>query len=685
MVAAVLALLLSRAVVAAKVATPRFKWGQTKELIFLSVMVRDLDESSVSVSLPTEGDLRFSAKDAKGGEHLLNLPLREDVKPEATKWEISARTDKWGKAVSITLNKKNEHRWDLLVTDPKAFKGTMDKDWAREDQTLEPEEETPYVEDNSGHLTALTEKNINKTVAKFAAVIVNVRYPWCTQCKSQDDTFAKTAKLAKTKGKKDKAWKGVAFAVVDAREQRKLARWLGAKCDYNCEYRVFSEPGEEPVTMKSKWSETELLNEVSKYLSPAVQVLKAPDEALPIKEKNTTCIAGFASEADPKYRLYKKVAGLMRGELVFTATFGEEKILEMWPHKQNFSFKYDGAWDDNGTVLYDWLRPRAIPLLQPYDWQLRETYEKLGLPIGKVFINDDDKNPSFEKIVRHVIRRIAKKYIGKLAFVEQKKSTYSYELRDYGLNNPEVYPTLGIASNMSYDSKKYAFEVTPDIAPSAQDFWKDADKAIEKLSVFCDMVLAGTWPQAHESGAPQTNWTKGTVKHLTWKTYSEVESPEQPLLLEVFGKYRTDHEKHLKESENLAKALEPFADSFAVASYDSSENYLPPEDFSKGKYSYEASWYWVPKKEGTEKPAKKELAKAKDMKKVLEFLKKHSGLDIDLQATMEKFEGLMKENPPVTTTLPPMPSDGGMGGMGDMGGLGGMGGMGGLDGLKDEL
>jgi len=678
-------------VAAAKAAMPHFKWGQSKETIFLSVMVRDLDKSSVVVSVPTDGDLSFRAKDVKGDAFALDLPLREDVKADVMKWEISPRSDKWGIPVVISLGKRNEHRWDVLVPEPKKFKGLIDKDWTREDQSLEPEEEPAYAEDHSAYLVSVTEKNLNKTLAKFGTVIANVRYPWCSQCKSQDDTFAKAAKVSKAKSKKDKKGNAVAFAVIDAREERYLARWLGAKCDYTCEYKVFAEPGEEPLTMKSKWSEEELLRDVVKYLTPAVRVLNESKEADTLKEKNTTCVGSFVSQASPKYALFKRVAGLMRGELVFAAAFGEDKPLELWPQGQSFSFKYEGMWEDNGTALFDWVRPRSIPLLQEYDWQLRETYEKLNLPLAKVWINDEDKNPSFEKIVRHAVRRVAKRYIGQIAFVEQKKSTYSYELRDYGLSQPEAYPAFGIAGNASYNSVKYGFEITEAVAPSVQDFWRDADKAAEKLEAFCDAVLAGTWPEAHESGPLQTNWTEGMVRQLAWKSYAEIESPERPLLLEVFGKYRGDNEKKLKEAENLATALQPYATAFTVASYDTAENYKP-DVFKRDKYSSDTEWFWVPTKgagESERGPMKQLMKPKKDapIKKVIEFVKKMSGSDIDVDATMSKFEELMKENPPQIPTPQPGMGDGDMddmGGMEGMEGLEGIPGMGNME-AKEEL
>jgi len=507
---------------------------------------------------------------------------------------------------------------------------------------------------------------------------VNVRYPWCSQCKSQDESFIKAAKAAKAKGKKDAKWKKFAFAVLDAREERKLARELGAQCDYSCEYRVFTGPKEDPAPLKAQWSETELLSNLAKFLLPAVQVLKDLGEAAPLKETNTTCIGRFTSEASLEFALFKKVAGLMRGELVFAAAFGETAPMELWPQKQNFSFKFDGSWKDNGTALYDWIKPRSIPLLQEYDWQLRETYEKLGLPIAKVWIDDKDKNPSFEKIVRHAVRRAAKKFIGKIAFVEVKKSTYSYELRDFGLNQPEVYPAFGIASNATYNAIKYGLEVTSGGADSAEAFWKDADKASATLTDFCEQVLAGQWPEAHESAAVQTNWTKGMVKKLVWKSYKDISRPEKPLLLEMYGKYRQDHEKKSKEAQHLAAVLEAVVD---VGSYDTSDNYMPAGDFKRDKYSSDTEWYWVPAKPaGAERPAAKKLMKPKKdapIKNVLEFAAKQLEGSFKVEDILTAFEKLMVDDPPAT----PPPMAGGMGGMGGMDALGGMGGMDALGGM----
>jgi len=645
---------------AAKSNLPRFKWGQNKEQIFLSIIVRDLEASSVAINLPSAGEISFKGKSTRGEAYALDLELREDIKDVTLKWEISARSDKWGTAVFMVLNKLNQHRWDLLVMDPKKYKSVMDKDWSREDQKLEPEEELPYGEDHEEYMQSLTSKNKKKLLGKFGTVVVNPRYPWCTLCKSQDDAFAKAAKLAKSRGKKDDRWKKVAFTVLDAREERKLAKEIGAKCEMSCEYKVFTDPTEEPSIMKSKWSDNELLNEVQKFLNPAVVVLQSGDHVNEMKERNVTCFGRFASDSSPEYALFRRVAHMMRGELFFAVVFGAASpAVELWPQKQTSPFKFEGSWSDNGTMLHNWIKPRAIPILQEYDWQLRETYEKLALPLAKIFYDDKDANPSFDKVVRHAVRRVAKKYIGKIAFVELKRSTYSYELRDFGLNQPEVYPAFGISSNASYNAVKYGYEITIDIAESAQAFWKDADKASEKLTQFCEEVLAGSWPEAHESAAPQTAWKKGQVRKLVWKSYKEVLRPEKPFLLEVYGKYRENHDGKLKETEHLATALEPHSDAFTVASYDTSENYFPKADFfNREKYASDAEWYWVPAKGAadSERPPIKKLMKPKKnvpVKKILEFVAEQVGASFSADEAHVSYEKLLKDDPIVTTTMMP--------------------------------
>jgi hypothetical protein len=271
-------------------------------------------------------------------------------------------------------------------------------------------------------------------------------------------------------------------------------------------------------------------------------------------------------------------------------------------------------------------------------------------------------------------------------------------LRDFGLNQPEVYPAFGIASNSSYNAIKYGYEVTDKVAPSAEAFWKDADKAIPMLMAFCNTVLAGKWPEAHESGPVQTNWTKGTVKRISWKSYTDILRPEKPLLLEVYSKYRTNPEKGDKEVEHLASAFDPMSAEMTVASYDTASNYLPPADFTRDKYNSDTEWYFVA---GNGAPVQKLMKPKKNapIPTVIAWASKlafpklnaeDSTADSVAQAVTAEFEKLMVDDPPPRPAPPPISMDGsgpghtlgnslgkgedGLGGLGSDLGFGDMGG-----------
>jgi len=150
-------------------------------------------------------------------------------------------------------------------------------------------------------------------------------------------------------------------------------------------------------------------------------------------------------------------------------------------------------------------------------------------------------------------------------------------------------------------------------------------------------VLAGTAVEAHESGAVHTNWTEGTVKRIAWKSWKEdILAPKTNVLLEIFGKYRTDHERKLKQVESFAKALSVSSEKLTVASYDTSENYLPPGAFSRERFASHSEWYWIPAGGGS--PTK--LAKPKkdaSIEKVIRFLKSQAHSS-GVEFTMDEME-----------------------------------------------
>ncbi|CAE7939808.1 unnamed protein product, partial [Symbiodinium sp. KB8] len=112
--------------------------------------------------------------------------------------------------------------------------------------------------------------------------------------------------------KQTQDWKKVSFAYVDARSNKKLGKRLGAACSYTCEFLVFNGAADEaPVKLKFRYEEIALLDDVAKFLRPAVLEVQSAEEIRRLKDER-------------EYRTFKSVANL-RGELVFAAQFGEQR------------------------------------------------------------------------------------------------------------------------------------------------------------------------------------------------------------------------------------------------------------------------------------------------------------------------------------------------------------------------
>ncbi|CAE7705446.1 ubq-1 [Symbiodinium sp. CCMP2456] len=127
------------------VSRPHFKWGQTKEKVFVTVAVRNLNRSSVSVRF-AEDRLRFQCSDIQGKAFALDLELDQDIAPDLSRWELLSKKERWGEPVLMTLAKIFPAAWPALVHDPKNYRQVMDRDWSRDDDKLETTEDTFFEE-----------------------------------------------------------------------------------------------------------------------------------------------------------------------------------------------------------------------------------------------------------------------------------------------------------------------------------------------------------------------------------------------------------------------------------------------------------------------------------------------------------------------------------------------------------
>ncbi|CAE8587068.1 unnamed protein product, partial [Polarella glacialis] len=127
---------------------PHFKWGQTKEKVFVTIAVRNLDRESVRLSFE-EDRLRFSAVDSGGKVYELDLELAQDVLAADCKWEQMQRKDRWGDAVMATLTKVFPVPWAMVAVNQARYRQVIDRDWSRDDEKLDAIEEDGFFEEHA--------------------------------------------------------------------------------------------------------------------------------------------------------------------------------------------------------------------------------------------------------------------------------------------------------------------------------------------------------------------------------------------------------------------------------------------------------------------------------------------------------------------------------------------------------
>eukprot|EP00434_Breviolum_minutum_P027988 symbB.v1.2.024763.t1/scaffold2368.1/size81091/6 len=145
---------------------PHVKWGQTKEKVFVTFLVRDLDQDSVSLDFGAE-HVRFSASDLTSKEYAIELLLdqelirfyklcqdfrsfaavMQDVEPELCKWEWLQRKDRLGDGVLVTLTKVFPAAWPTLAVDQGLYpRQVIERDWNRDDPGVTVEEDAFFDE-----------------------------------------------------------------------------------------------------------------------------------------------------------------------------------------------------------------------------------------------------------------------------------------------------------------------------------------------------------------------------------------------------------------------------------------------------------------------------------------------------------------------------------------------------------
>lgn len=615
--------------------TPHFKWGQTLEKVFLTIAVRGIQHATVQIKCE-EDYVHFDCLGAEDVPYRLDLELSQDVDSKNCRWEHLNRRDRWGDAVFVILLKVFPIRWDALTPQPALYRHLMDRDWAREDQTLEPGEDDPFFVEHKKYLPQFSATELKQHSVQVIVVIL-VRHAGCHQCKVVDDTFAEVAQQVATAPTN---WQArIRMGVIDPLRDRALARVLGARCaqaPLDCRHFAFTPEGDgTAIPVRGRQNTKPLLADLQRLsreqfqsitLEVAQQGAAHSSRALLVLPPEPTAeLRNVAhqtrSQVDVRYvktpAEAEELGILQRGSLV------------MWPPFCAHAFHFTGS----PNILLQWVRIHALPFLaETTAFEDDEPYEELGLPVARLFLNGSEEDAT----ARGVVAEIAEQYIGRMSFMVRNATSKAYEWRQHGLP-AGCFPAFAISRSMHHNATRFAFLDIP--LSDIGEFWKWRAKQI--LSKFVDKMLAGQLEPSYMSEAPsQDRPVAGKVQKLVGRQCRMLcEASTNEALVEGYDEWRRDHPIRTMQLNVLAKLLSGF--NVTVYRLDLGYNECPPGTLSQIPAGY-SGYFWIPrlaKENGLHPKRLKKLDPSFD--KVIHFLSKHSEANINASIILTAFEQML--------------------------------------------
>jgi len=602
-----------------------FSWGQSKESVRLSVSIPKLRSSSLNVTL-SDDKVNVRARDMKNRSYTLEFELREFVVPSNSSYALRYSEENplnpEPDGININLQKSVLHRWDRLAQNHSAVKPFMKKDWVQDDGELEEEKEDVDLP-SGANLKKVTASVLRKLSASNTMVVTALRLPWCDKCGEKDREFVKAARSSK-----DKDHLGsVVFAVVDAREEKYLARTHNYSCSDRCELLIFKqdEPDEPYIVQGRRYAE-EIQIDCYKHLLPVVS--EVDDKAMleRVTSAFDTAIVGFfqgPKNEDAWYPRFRAVAGQLRGHALFGAIFGGQK-------PRDFGIDHDAASSlrppaekeegDEGPArplvllfkpresrhveftgdltlerLTHFSRVLSLPLLSTYDFETRQKYQELKVPLGMMWLDGENEGSAENTQAKAILRNLALRFSGHLVFVMLNNTRDALLMRPMGLD-PRRVPTFGIAATDETDSAKFGFDMQAQTPGERSAFWADQDLARSRLESFCASFLEGTLEASHESAElpPTYRWRgPGVVHEVVWKSFRDsVYRTEHSVLLELYSPFRPQHRTFVTVLELVSEALKDVVD-LKVARMDTANNYVLPE-FGLTDKEKASTFYFLP-------------------------------------------------------------------------------------------
>jgi hypothetical protein len=253
-------------------------------------------------------------------------------------------------------------------------------------------------------------------------------------------------------------------------------------------------------------------------------------------------------------------------------------LILLFKPKENRHVEFDG--DLTLPKLMHFSRVLSLPLLSVYDFESRQKYQELKVPLGMMWLDGENAGRKENQWAKDILRRLALRFSGHLVFVMLNSTRDGIMMRPMGLD-PRKVPSFGIAATDEHESQRFAYGDIPSrTREEFQAFWADKDQAFIRLESFCASFLDGTLEVSHESAElpPTYRWPGlGAVHEVVWKTFKEsVYLTEHDVLLELYSPFRPQHRTFVTVLELVAEALVGLK-TLKVARMDTANNYVLPE------------------------------------------------------------------------------------------------------------
>jgi len=589
---------------------PLFSWGQSKESLRISVNVPNLRVEGLSVVL-ADDRVNISARDVRNRLYTLDFDLREFVVPSNSSYTLRYSEENplnpKPDGVNINLQKTVVHRWDRLAHNHSAVKQYMRKDWVQDDGELEEEKEEAELP-SGPTLKKVTAAALEELTAMHPMVLAAFRLPWCQKCGEKDREFMKAARMSKEKDHLG----SVVFAVVDAREEKYLARRHNYSCSDRCELFIFKQDEiEEPYIVPGRRYAEEIQIDCYKHLLPVVNIVEDKGTFDRVTSAFDTAIVGFfrgPRGEDTWYPQFRAVARQLRGHALFGAIFGGQQprdygidhdglapaaggegqaqgegagrpLILLFKPKENRHVEFTGELVLDKLTHFS--KVLSLPLLSTYDFETRQKYQELKVPLGMLWLDGENEDAVENTQAKVVLRRLALRFSGHLVFVMLNNTRDAMLMRPMALD-PRRVPTFGISATDEPDSPKFGFDLQVRGRAERSAFWADdgGERAFGRLEAFCAAFLEGTLEASHESAElpPTYRWQgPGVVDEVVWRGFREaVYRTDHDVLLELYNPFRPQHRSYITVLDLVAEALKDVM-NLKVARMDTQNNYVLPE------------------------------------------------------------------------------------------------------------